>query len=95
MRPRCRGAMVNTAHILKEINGRLANWGAIRFKLPKIQLLTRFFAKRLARRFRSAAEAFCTTDMRCRRQDLNVGQQSLIRGSSRMTLFRLGLPLSR
>ena len=37
----------------------------------------------------------CTTDMRCRRQDLNVGQQSLIRGSSRMTLLRLGLPRSR
>ena len=37
----------------------------------------------------------CTADMRCRRWDLNVGQQSLIRGSSRMTLFRLGLPLSR
>jgi len=36
----------------------------------------------------------CTTDMRCRRRDLNVGQQSLIRGSSRMTLLRLGLPLS-
>ncbi len=27
-------------------------------------------------------------------RDLNVGQQSLIRGSSRMTLLRLGLPLS-
>ena len=37
----------------------------------------------------------CTTDMRCRRRDLNVGQQSLIRGSSRMTLLRLGLPRSR
>ena len=37
----------------------------------------------------------CTTDMRCRRRDLNVGQQSLIRGSSRMTLLRLGLPQSR
>ena len=36
-----------------------------------------------------------TTDMRCRRRDLNVGQQSLIRGSSRMTLLRLGLPRSR
>src|ERR1700730_324352 len=49
----------------------------------------------LARRFRSTAEAFCTTDMRGRRRDLNVGQQSLIRGSNRMTLLRLGLPLSR
>ena len=38
---------------------------------------------------------FCTEDMRCRRRDLNVGQQSLIRGSSRMTLLRLGLPRSR
>src|SRR3984893_4849006 len=47
------------------------------------------------RRFRSTAEAFCTTDMRGRRRDLNVGQQSLIRGSNRMTLLRLGLPLSR
>ena len=37
----------------------------------------------------------CTTDMRCRRRDLNVGQQSLIRGSNRMTLLRLGLPQSR
>ena len=37
----------------------------------------------------------CTADMRCKRRDLNVGQQSLIRGSGRMTLFRLGLPLSR
>src|SRR5208283_3953472 len=36
----------------------------------------------------------CTTNMRCRRRDLNVGQQSLIRGSGRMTLLRLGLPLS-
>ncbi len=27
------------------------------------------------------------------RRDLNVGQQSLIRGSGRMSLFRLGLPL--
>src|ERR1700730_11566520 len=33
--------------------------------------------------------------MRGRRRDLNVGQQSLIRGSNRMTLLRLGLPLSR
>src|SRR5271168_1912186 len=36
-----------------------------------------------------------TTDMRRRRRDLNVGQQSLIRGSNRMTLLRLALPLSR
>src|SRR4029077_18110689 len=44
---------------------------------------------------RSADEAFCTAEMGCRRRDLIVGQQSLIRGSGRMTLFRLGLPLSR
>src|SRR4029453_12623061 len=44
---------------------------------------------------RSGVEAVCTVDMRCKRRDLNVGQQSLIRGSGRMTLFRLGLPLSR
>src|SRR4029453_624515 len=43
---------------------------------------------------RSAVEAFCTADMRCKRRDLNVGQQSLIRGSGRMTFSRLGLPLS-
>ena len=37
----------------------------------------------------------CTTNIRCKRQDLNFGQQSLTtRGSSRVTLLRLGLPLS-
>jgi hypothetical protein len=37
-----------------------------------------------------SGRGICTTDMRCRRQDLNVGQQSLIRGSSRMTSFLWG-----
>jgi hypothetical protein len=36
-----------------------------------------------------------TANMRSRKRDLNVGQQTLIRGSGRMTLLRLGLPLSR
>jgi hypothetical protein len=36
----------------------------------------------------------CTTNIRCKRRDLNLGQQSLTRGSSRVTLLRLGLPLS-
>jgi len=36
----------------------------------------------------------CTTNIRCKRQDLNFGQQSLTRGSSRVTLLCLGLPLS-
>ena len=39
-------------------------------------------------------KGICTTNIRCKRQDLNFGQQSLTRGSSRVTLLRLGLPLS-
>ena len=58
-------------------------------------LLTRVFCKAIGPSIPIGGRGICTTDMRCRRQDLNVGQQSLIRGSSRMTLFRLGLPLSR
>ena len=38
MRPEFHRAVVNIAHILKEINGRLANREPVRFKLPENQI---------------------------------------------------------
>src|SRR5271166_4076977 len=46
-------------------------------------------------RFRHKILENCSQAAPVEKVGLNVGQQSLIRGSSRMTLLRLGLPLSR